>query len=191
MKAASLRSPFPSREGVGAPEDHVGYLLKRLQHSVRQAVDESLREAGVGLSFAHVATLFCLSHHPGISGAQIAKRTMVTAQTVNSILHRLEKEDLLERRPHPDNRRVDRWYVTSAGRASMGEARAAAGPVWNRMLAPLSEVELGQLRGFLKRCIQGLERAPRQADNIDAPSARRRRTDKPVHSKKNPKGRRS
>jgi DNA-binding MarR family transcriptional regulator len=138
-------------------EEHLGYLLKRLQHSIRQAIDERLRVAQVGLSFAHVTTLFVINHHPGISGARIAKATMVTAQTVNTILRRLESEGSLERKPHPDNRRVDCWYITEAGRAQMQKARAAADPVWDNMLAPLGEQEVSQLRGLLKRCIEGLE----------------------------------
>ena len=153
-----MKSSQPKSAGGGPPQDHLGYLFKRLQHSMRQAFDEALRIRGVGLSFAHVVTLFCISHEPGISGAQIAKRTMVTAQTVNTILHRLEKEGSVERLPHPENRRVDCWYITDAGRTLMRQARAAGEPVWACMLAPLSEAEVVQLRGLLKRCIEGLER---------------------------------
>lgn len=140
------------------PEEHLGYLLKRLQHSIRQAIDERLRIAGVGLSFAHFATLIVISHHPGISGARIAKSAMVTAQTINTILRRLESEGSVERKPHPDNKRVDCWYITEVGRAQMQHARATADPVWETMLATLAESEVEQLRGLLKRCIGGLER---------------------------------
>ncbi len=138
-------------------EEHLGYLLKRLQHSIRQAIDERMRAANVGPSFAHIATLFVINHHPGVSGARIAKATMVTAQTVNTILRRLEGEGSLERKPHPDNRRVDCWYITDVGRAQMQKARAVADPVWDNMLAPLGPHEVAALRGLLKRCIEGLE----------------------------------
>lgn len=160
MKSNQPKLPAgrPAPERDGPPHDHLGYLFKRLQHSMRQAFDEALRIRGVGLSFAHVVTLFCISHEPGISGAQIAKRTMVTAQTVNTILHRLEKEGSVARRPHPDNRRVDCWYITEVGRTLMRQAKAAGAPIWASMLAPLSQAEVVQLRGMLKRCIEGLER---------------------------------
>jgi len=168
----------PGPEASGQPEEHVGYLLKRLQHSIRQAIDERLRQEGVGLSFAHIATLFVISHHPGTSGARIAKATMVTAQTINTILRRLETEGSVERRPHPENRRVDCWYITEGGRTQMLAARAAGDPVWNRMLAPLSEAEVGQLRGLLKRCIAGLEqnRGDSVADCLPPPSLPRSRS---------------
>lgn len=172
-------------------EEHVGYLLKRLQHSIRQAVDEAMREAGVGLSFAHIVALFGISHHPGVSGAHIAKRTMVTAQTINTILRRLEKDGSVERRPHPDNRRVDCWFITESGRARMHEARAAADPVWARMLTPFEAGELAQLRSLLKRCIAGLETGCRDAPPIQTAvparsSGSRRRSQ--ATAKKIPKG---
>lgn len=150
------RAPFRGKAADGK-EEHLGYLLKRLQHSIRQAIDERLRIADVGLSFAHITTLFVINHHPGVSGARIAKATMVTAQTVNTILRRLEGEGSLERKPHPDNRRVDCWYISDLGRAQMQKARAAADPVWDNMLAPLGPDEVAALRGLLKRCIEGLE----------------------------------
>ena len=160
------RSAKPKRHGEqdslhllspDGAEEHLGYLLKRLMHSIRQAIDERMRIAGVGLSFSHFATLFAISHQPGVSGARIAKTTMVTAQTINTILRRLENEGSLERKPHPDNRRADCWYITEAGRAQMLHARATADPVWEHMLAPLSAGEQVQLRGLLRRCIDGLE----------------------------------
>lgn len=194
MKATPSRSaarPIPRDAGTDSPEEHVGYLLKRLQHSIRQAVDEAMREAGAGLSFAHIVALFGISHHPGVSGAHIAKRAMVTAQTINTILRRLEKEGSVERRPHPDNRRVDCWFITDAGRARMHQARAAADPVWARMLAPFETGELAQLRSLLKRCIAGLETGcpdapPIQTATPARSSGSRRRSQ--ATAKKNPKG---
>lgn len=157
-------------------EEHLGYLLKRLQHSIRQAIDERMRTANVGLSFAHIATLFAINHHPGISGARIAKATMVTAQTVNTILRRLEGEGSLERKPHPDNRRVDCWYITEVGRAQMQKARAAADPVWDKMLAPLGPEEVAALRGLLKRCIEGLEQNRATVESCSPPASTTRST---------------
>jgi len=160
----------PSRgQAPDGKEEHLGYLLKRLQHSIRQAIDERLRVAQVGLSFAHITTLFVINHHPGISGARIAKATMVTAQTINTILRRLESEGSLERKPRPDNRRVDCWYITDAGRTQMLKARAAADPVWDNMLAPIGPDEVAELRRLLKRCIEGLEHNKATVDTCSPP----------------------
>jgi DNA-binding MarR family transcriptional regulator len=102
-------------EGYGSwlrldkPEHIVGFLLKSLQHSLRQSMDEALRKRGLELSFAHFAALFVLHSDPGITGAALARRALVSPQTMNSALRRLELEGRIERRPHPDSRRADSW----------------------------------------------------------------------------------
>ena len=51
-------------EGYGAwlkldkPEHIVGFLLKSLQHTLRQSMEEALRKRGFELSFAHFVALF-------------------------------------------------------------------------------------------------------------------------------------
>ncbi|HEX5419224.1 MAG TPA: MarR family transcriptional regulator, partial [Gammaproteobacteria bacterium] len=68
----------------------IGFLFKSLHHSLRHAMDEALRRRGLPLSFAHFATLFGLDCEPGSTGAQLARRAMVSPQTMNPVLRRLE-----------------------------------------------------------------------------------------------------
>src|SRR5690606_17850355 len=105
-----------TRRSLSDPPEHVvGFLLKSLHHSLRQSMDEALRAQGVQMSFAHFAALFGLFCEPGITGAQLARRSLVSAQTINAVLRRLETEQLVARRPHPDSRRADSWYLSDEG----------------------------------------------------------------------------
>jgi DNA-binding MarR family transcriptional regulator len=88
---------------------------------------------------------------------------LVTAQTMTGLLRRLEGEGAIERRPDPHNRRADRWYVLPAGRERLRSARSAGAPVMTRMLSQLSGTEVAELRGYLERCVAGLE-APGPGD---------------------------
>ena len=133
----------------------LGYLLKSLQHSLRQAMDEALRKNS--MSFAHFATLFSVSSAPGAPGAQLARTGFVTAQAMNTILQRLEKDGLILREPHPNNLRADRWYITPAGVRAMQRARTRCAPVLERMVASLNETETARFEDYLRRCIAGLE----------------------------------
>ena len=83
------------------PEHILGFLLKSLQHTLRQTIDEALRKQGVELSFAQFAALFNLHSDPGVTGARLARRALVSAQTMNSALRALELDGYIERRPHP------------------------------------------------------------------------------------------
>ena len=139
------------------PEHIVGFLLKSLQHTLRQSMDEALRKKGLGLSFAHFAALFALYCEPGTTGAKLARRAMVSPQTMNSALRRLESDGRIERRPHPDSRRADSWTVTSGGLDLLEQARGVGNAIFERMLAPLDRAETAALESSLRRCISALE----------------------------------
>jgi DNA-binding MarR family transcriptional regulator len=111
------------------------------------------------VSFAHLVVLDQLEQEPGIPGARLARRLLVTAQTMTGLLRRLETEGAIERRPDPHNRRADRWYLMPTGRERLYSARSAGGPVMTQMLSQLSPKEVSELRGYLERCVAGLESA--------------------------------
>lgn len=156
MSSKKISCQHHAEPDSGRPEHVVGFLMKRLHHSLRQSMDEALREQGVEMSFAHFAALFGLFAEPGVTGAQLARRSMVSAQTINSVLRRLETEGLTERRPHPESRRADAWYLTDTGSASLERARAVGDAVFSRMLSALSAAEVDRLQSYLRRCVAAL-----------------------------------
>jgi DNA-binding MarR family transcriptional regulator len=149
------------KPGQRSPEEQIGYLLKRLMHQFRHLVDERLRRSS-DVSFAHLVTLDQLQQEPGIAGAQLARRLLVTAQTMTGLLRRLEKEGSVERRPDPHNRRADRWYLMPDGLERLNAARSSGSPVMTQMLSLLSAKEVSELRNYLERCVEGLEQEGRR-----------------------------
>ena len=143
-----------------APEEQIGYLLKRVMHVFRHVLEERLRRSAE-ISFGHLVTLDQIKTTPGIAGAELARHLLVTAQTMTDLLKRLEREGSIERRPDPRNRRRDHWYLLPAGEERLASARRAGGPVMTQMLSLLSADEVGALRGYLERCVEGLEQANR------------------------------
>jgi DNA-binding MarR family transcriptional regulator len=139
------------------PELVIGYLLKTLHHGLRQALNDALRERRVGLSFAQGATLFELYFEPGLTGAQLARRAPVSAQTMNSMLRNLEALSFIERRPHPESRRADSWFLTGRGADEVAQARVTGDAVFRRMLSALNAEEIGNFQSYLRRCIDALE----------------------------------
>jgi DNA-binding MarR family transcriptional regulator len=170
-------------EGISAwsdfgPAEQIGFLLKSLQHTLRQNIDQALRKQGLELSFAQLACLFNLHYEPGISGAQIARRVMVSAQTMNSVLHALELDGYIERGPHPDSRRADSWSLTQRGLAGLERAREVGAAVFGRMLGTMGEDEVSAFAAYLRRCIAALDDGSTEVDgdvlNERARAAQRR-----------------
>jgi DNA-binding MarR family transcriptional regulator len=142
------------------PQHILGFLLRSLQHTVRQRIDEALRKQGVELSFAQFAALFNLQCDPGVTGARLARRAFVSAQTMNAALRALELDGYIERRPHPLSRRADSWSLTDAGLAELARARRVGSAVFERMLGEFDAKEIMAFEDYLRRCISALDGEP-------------------------------
>ena len=148
---------FGARLKLENPAHILGFLLKSLQHTLApDGSTKPLRKQGVELSFAQFSALFNLHCDPGVTGAQLARRAMVSAQTMNSALRALELDGYIERRPHPSSRRADSWSLTNAGSRG-ARARAAS--------------RLGDLRANARRLRR--RRRSRRSKTICAAASRR------------------
>ena len=153
-----------------APREHEGYLIKELQHLLRTQIESRMRAKGLWLSFPHSAVLMTLNEEPGLSGAQLARRCSVTAQTMNGLLHPLEAKGLIERSADPENARVLKCYLKPKGTALLQEGMHEAGAVFEQMLGMLSARERQEFRGILRRCIDALRNGTEDAGTGCAPS---------------------
>lgn len=155
------------------PERIIGFLLRALHLTLRQSIDEALRQQGVEISFAQFAALVGLRLKPGAAGAELARQALVSAQTMNAALRKLEAEALVERHPHPQSRKADSWQITDAGLRQLQEAGTVGDSVFERMLAALAPEEVAQLQSLLSRCIVGLGAEDKIPDRILAAYVRR------------------
>ncbi|MTE15169.1 MarR family transcriptional regulator [Nocardia sp. CT2-14] len=90
---------------------------------MRAAIGEVLKD--FGLTTSQYATLMMTRKQPGKSVADIARDVGSTRQAANEMLAGLEKAGLIERHPHPTDRRTHQIQLTDAGRALYDRARAA------------------------------------------------------------------
>ena len=139
----------------GRVEDRVGYQMKRAQHALRVEMDKALRE--VGMTTAQYAALSALEATPGLSGAELARRSFVAPQTMNAILANLEAAGLAARQPHPKHGRILQAYLTEVGEESLARAHGAVGAVERRMLEGLSRDDRHRLLEALRSCADTLE----------------------------------
>jgi len=171
-------TPAEGRRSAGAPalphRDHEGYLIKELQQRLRTQIEARIRAKGLWMSFPHSVVLMTLQEEPGLSGAQLARRNSVTAQTMNGLLVPLEAKGLIERRPDPENARVLKCYLKPVGEQWLKAGSSEAAAVFEQMLGKLSERERGEFRRILSRCIAALQAG--EADRTDEARTRSRST---------------
>lgn len=134
----------------------IGWLFRAVNLAFREAIDAALKRDGVGLGFSQVSTLSILDTYPGINGAQLARRNMVTPQAMTAVLRFLAQKKLIERRENPDNQRADSWHVTARGEQALARGRASFASVTSRMLGDLPQEQVVALEGLLTSCSASL-----------------------------------
>jgi DNA-binding MarR family transcriptional regulator len=134
--------------------DLVGYRLKRAQQALRTAMDEGLRAQG--LTTPQYAALTHLEADEPLSGAELARRCFVTAQTMNAILVGLERARLVERTPHANHGRVIETRLTKRGRAKLQGAHRTVFGIEERMLSKITPVGRRRLNETLRRLVENL-----------------------------------
>jgi DNA-binding MarR family transcriptional regulator len=149
----------PIREPVPLPEpgSDVGFALRALMQTFRQSVDSTIRARGLDISFAHGMVLKMLAREPGISGAQLARRTSVTAQSMNGLLRSMESTGMILREKHPENRRTDCWFMTRTGLRQVQQAGEIVDEIITRMLASISKADAARLTELLHECATALQ----------------------------------
>lgn len=141
-------------EGAEILAGSVGYEMKRVQSLIRTRMDEVLRE--FGLTVPQYAAMIFLKGSPGISGAELARRSFVTAQTMNQILANLEKRNLIEKHPHPTHGRILQAHPTEEGEALVAKAHRKVEKIEERMLERLDEEKRERLLETLRVCADSL-----------------------------------
>jgi DNA-binding MarR family transcriptional regulator len=87
----------------------------------------------------------------GLSQSELSARSQIDRTTMGGIIDRLEKEGLVSRADHPDDRRAFQVFLSEKGRTLEEELSAAANHVLERVNAPLTLEEQKTLIRLLQK----------------------------------------
>jgi DNA-binding MarR family transcriptional regulator len=133
------------------PLPRLGYLLK---HAYLQYTDlTGAALAPLGIDAREWVALRYLEDEPQLSQAEAAKRLGIDRTTMVAVIDELERKGLVERRPHPDDRRKNAVQVTAAGRDVSRRATGRVDECERKFLAGLGEVQARQLKRALRAVI--------------------------------------
>ncbi len=90
--------------------------------------------------------------------AELAEEAGVTRATMTGLIDTLEKDGLVGREDHPENRRTIRVRLTKAGRAYLKKLTPKYFRRVSEMIEPLNELERKQLVRLLEKVQRGLNR---------------------------------
>jgi DNA-binding MarR family transcriptional regulator len=134
------------------PSTRAGYLAWQFGQATAQRLERALRP--LDLNLAQLRSLVQATLTPGISSAEIARRSGLTAQSIGAAVNALISRGLIERGPHPTNRRVLELRITDAGRSLAARARRVIDDVEREMFAVLSAEEQDTVHALLQRLVE-------------------------------------
>jgi DNA-binding MarR family transcriptional regulator len=132
-------------------------FIKRAEQATQAAKEHAVRAEN--LTTAQYNVLLVLSHSPGITASELARRCFVTAQTMSSVLARLIDHGLVSRTAHPRHKGVLEATVTPAGQNILDLSDRRVETVEAALTGTLSPAEQDQLRDLLARCVTAAEQA--------------------------------
>ena len=96
----------------------------------------------------------------GLSNAQLARRSLVTPQSMSEVLALLVDRGYVRRNAQPGHGRVIRTELTNAGSRALERCDRAVDDVEREMLSDLDADDVTNLREVLISCGRALERNP-------------------------------
>ncbi|MFE9642984.1 MarR family winged helix-turn-helix transcriptional regulator [Streptomyces sp. NPDC006365] len=130
------------------------YMIKQVELVVRSHLDELLRPAGI--TALQYTSLTVLERHDGLSAAQLARDSFVTAQSVADVVRALENRGLVRRERNPRNRRELLILLTESGRDLLARHAEPVRELEERMVRNLTAHQTDQFRLALSKAWHAL-----------------------------------
>jgi DNA-binding MarR family transcriptional regulator len=144
--------------GLGPPFRAIGFLLSSVGHAVSLGFTQQL--APLGIEPREFALLRVVGQEEGRTQQAVGEDLGVHPSRMVSLVDGLEARGMIERRPHPLDRRARALHLTDAGRRLLGEAYAAGSAFERHLIAGLDEGECETLRDALESMLARLAVPP-------------------------------
>ena len=130
------------------------YMVKQVELVVRSHLDELVKPEGI--TALQYTALTVLERHDGLSAAQLARDSFVTAQSMADLVRSLESRGLVRRERNPRNRRELLILLTDAGRELLERVAGPVRELEERMVRDLTSHQADQFRQALSKAWHAL-----------------------------------
>ncbi|WP_405865402.1 MarR family winged helix-turn-helix transcriptional regulator [Streptomyces sp. NBC_00005] len=130
------------------------YMVKQVELVVRSHLDELVKPSGI--TALQYTALTVLERHDGLSAAQLARDSFVTAQSIADLVRSLENRGLVRRERNPQSRRELLILLTDAGRELLAQHGGPVRELEERMVRDLTAHQTEQFRQALSKAWHAL-----------------------------------
>jgi DNA-binding MarR family transcriptional regulator len=155
-----MKAPARQARKTGRTLPRATYLIKELERAVRLRIDEIVEP--LGLTAVQYTALSVLAHHPGMSSAQLARRSFVSPQAANEMVTVLERRGLIRRRVDREGGRALWIYLTALGARTLARCDERVDVLEARLFGGVTRREEAEFRAMLRTCREaaGVPAAP-------------------------------
>ena len=139
------------------PRREILFELLDVARALRTYVDQRARAHG--MTRAQWAVLARLERDEGMMQTEMAGALEIQPISLVRLVDRLCEHGLVERRPHPSDRRANCLYLTEPGRVRLSEMVPLAREISANVLASLSESDVAELLSRLVSLKGNIRRA--------------------------------
>ena len=137
-------------------EPRLSYLIGRLDRVLSRRLSAAVEP--IGLTLPAYTALSVLRAQDGLSNAQLARRSLVTPQSMSEVVALLVDRGYVRRKAEPGHGRVIRTEITKAGSRALERCDRAVDDLERDMLSGVDADDVASLREALNSCGRALER---------------------------------
>jgi len=154
----------PAHADRASLQPNIGALLHEVARLMRRRFERRARQSGLTLTRHQARALMSIARQEGLSQAAIATLLDIEPIALVRMLDRLNEEGLVERRPHPTDRRIRTLWLTPAGWAVVERVLALNAAVREEACAGISPAAREMLMRALHR-MRGNLTPPDEGEN--------------------------
>ena len=136
----------------GFAQDYLAYLLARASHEISAEFHEQVLASG--LSVMQWRVLASLSDGPPLSIGTLADIVLAQQPTATKLVARMVEEGLIQRQPHPKDKRSVLVTLTPLGKSKATPLLKKARAHEAQVLARLPDADTAALKDILRRWIE-------------------------------------
>lgn len=132
-------------------DNAIGFWIHRVYQATRNEMYRVFREHGEDITPEQWAVLIRLWERDGRAQSDLSEATFRDAPTMSRIIDSMESRDLLQRRPHPDDRRVRVVHLTRHGKSLEKKLVPLVEAIVAKMVDGIDDRALATTRNALRR----------------------------------------
>lgn len=137
-------------------EDSSGFLINRAALKLKNELLQTFKLHGYNITTEQWAVLMCLSEQEAQTQSELAEKIEKDKTNLSRILDGMEKKEFITRRPHENDRRSYRIFLTSIGEELIDKLKPLAMKSNERGLQGLSEKDKREIKRLMNTIYQNL-----------------------------------